>query len=206
MTLANKITIARILLIPFFIGSLVYYRAEVDSIRFLALAIFCVAILTDAVDGFLARFFNQRTTLGIVLDPIADKLLLSSAILTMTFARNLPLTMQMPAWIAIVIISRDVIIVLGSIVVFLIKQNIRITPSILGKLTTAAQMSAVVLTLLQFKYATGLWVVVAIATVCSGVEYLYKGSVFLGEAEGRHRHDAPGTGVRAQGDLTAHVK
>jgi len=194
VTLANKITIARILLIPFFIGCLVYYDPTREALRFIALGVFCVAILTDAVDGFLARFFNQRTKLGIVLDPIADKLLLSSAIITMALSKNLPASMQIPAWIAIIIISRDIIIVIGSVLLYLIKQHIKVRPSVFGKITTATQMSAIVITLLQFPYGFFVWLAAAVATVISGLEYIYKGSAFLGENEG-YNHGKHAEGI-----------
>ncbi len=79
LTLANKVTIARIIAIPFFITTVLYYTAEKDYLRFWALGIFLVTVMTDFVDGYIARTWNQKTKAGAILDPLADKLLLISS-------------------------------------------------------------------------------------------------------------------------------
>src|SRR3989338_2731418 len=102
MNLANKISIARIILIPFFIGSIVYSRMDV------ALMIFILAVISDGADGFIARTLGQKTKLGTMLDPIADKLLLLSAYVCLSLVNTIPLWLKMPPYIPIIIISRDV--------------------------------------------------------------------------------------------------
>ncbi|MCC6235284.1 MAG: CDP-alcohol phosphatidyltransferase family protein, partial [Verrucomicrobiales bacterium] len=85
MTLANQVTIARILLIPVFVVEVLYYRhSGVEIHRWIALTLFLVASVSDGIDGWIARRFNQRTRLGAVLDPLADKLLLASALILLS--------------------------------------------------------------------------------------------------------------------------
>src|SRR5947208_17055175 len=101
MTTANKITIVRVLLVPFFIAQVLYY-AETgrDAHRVLALLTFAVAALSDAIDGYIARRFNQRSELGAILDPLADKLLLVSAIVLLS-RHDKPELERIPFWLAI---------------------------------------------------------------------------------------------------------
>src|ERR1700693_1722644 len=109
MTTANKVTILRILLIPFFVVEVLYYvKNGHDVHRVLAIATFATAAICDGVDGFIARRFNQRSELGAILDPLADKLLLVSGIVVLSFdhgARLLPV----PLWLTGTIIGRDIL-------------------------------------------------------------------------------------------------
>lgn len=174
MSLANKITIIRILLIPFFVISLIYYTPERDFLRFVALAIFAISVLTDAVDGYVARKYYQRTKLGTVLDPIADKLLLISAYISLTLTSTLPQAFRIPAWVTVVVISRDVLIVLGALILHMLMGKIEIRPNILGKCTTALQMIAIIVVLVQFKYSNVVWITAVVFTVLSGLGYLIR--------------------------------
>ena len=97
MNLANRLTVFRILSVPFFIGALLYYRPETEYLRLIAILIFVVACVTDAADGYLARKRNEKTTLGSYLDPLADKLLLVSGFLCLSFMPHLPSYMHIPA-------------------------------------------------------------------------------------------------------------
>ena len=135
VTLANKISIVRIILIPFFITAVAYSRFD------LALLVFIAAVISDGLDGFIARALKQKTQLGTILDPIADKLLLTSAYLCLSIAGNIPQYLRMPPYVPIIVISRDVIIVIGSIVVYVVRGNINISPSPIGKITTFFQPS-----------------------------------------------------------------
>jgi cardiolipin synthase (CMP-forming) len=175
LNLANKISIARIILIPFFIASVVYSRLD------LALTFFVLAIISDGADGFIARTLKQKTKLGTILDPLADKLLLISAYICLSVANSIPGWLKMPPYVPIIIISRDVIIVLGSVMIYLIRGELNISPSIIGKVTTFFQMITIVSVLAQFRYSSTIWNITVTLTVVSGIDYIMKGSRVLSE-------------------------
>lgn len=175
MNLANKISIARIISIPLFISAIVYSRMDI------ALIIFSLAIISDGLDGFIARTFKQKTRLGTILDPMADKLLLVSAYICFAMAKNIPPYLRLPPYVPIIIISRDVIIVLGSIVVQLMTGDLKIKPSIIGKVTTFFQMITIVSILVKFRYSYIIWDIAVTLTVISGIDYIMKGSRMFGE-------------------------
>src|SRR5438552_7584781 len=109
MTTANKITILRILLIPFFVVEAIYYvRTGNELHRLLAILSFAVAAICDGVDGYIARRYNQRSELGAILDPLADKLLLVSGIVVLSF--DWPYFDTFPLWLTVTIIGRDILI------------------------------------------------------------------------------------------------
>ncbi len=179
MNLANKISIARIILIPFFIVAVIYSRTEI------ALILFMLAVISDGVDGFIARTRNQKTKLGTIIDPVADKLLLVSAYISLSLATNIPPDLKMPPYVPIVIISRDVIIVLGSVLIHIVTGDIKIKPSILGKATTFFQMMTIVSILARFGCSAYLWNFTVILTMISGIDYVIKGSRPLSENHSR---------------------
>jgi len=185
MNLANKISITRILLIPFFVAAVIYYSPERDYLRFIALGIFLLAVISDGLDGYIARTMNQKTVLGSYIDPIADKLLLVTAFICLTIAKNY----NLPAWVLLTVISRDIIIILGSIVVYLIKGHLEVMPSKLGKITTFFQMLTVIFVLLHFRYSYIVWTTAVVFTVLSGIGYIRKGSAVLSEAH-NHNHNS----------------
>lgn len=182
MNLANKISIFRILLIPFFIACILYYSPERVFFRFWALGIFSVGVITDAIDGFIARNHKQRTELGTILDPIADKLLLISAFISLSFIKNLPTGLRIPAWVVLIVISRDIIIILGATVLHLVTGRLKVNPSWLGKATTFFQMVTIIALLAVFKQAAIFWNLTAIFTVLSGIDYIRRGSRLFNEA------------------------
>lgn len=175
MNLANRITIARIILIPFFITSVVYSRMD------LALAFFVLAIMSDGVDGFIARTLKQKTALGTILDPLADKLLLVSAYICLAVVNTIPSHLKLPPYVPIIVISRDAIIVMGSVMVYMIKGDLKVSPSIVGKITTFFQMITIVSILVKFNYSYVIWNIAALLTVISGIDYVMKGSRTLSE-------------------------
>jgi cardiolipin synthase (CMP-forming) len=181
MGLANKITIVRILLVPFLLASLFYYKPEYDILRFIALAIFFICAFTDAVDGYVARRFYQKTELGKILDPLADKLLILTAFLCLSVLRHIPPASRIPSWLTIIVLSRDSIILLGSAIIFIILKNIDVRPSSAGKVTTFFQMSTVVASLLQFRFIYLFWYLTAFFTVLSCFNYIWLGSKVLNE-------------------------
>jgi len=175
LNLANRITIARIILIPFFIAAVVYSKLEI------ALFIFILAVISDAADGFIARTLKQKTALGTILDPVADKLLLISAYICFSVASGIPDNLKLPPYVPIIVISRDAIIVLGSVIVYVVTNNLKVAPSAIGKMTTFFQMITIMSILLRFKYSFVVWNIAVIFTILSGVDYVIKGSRLFGE-------------------------
>src|SRR5262245_37073835 len=116
MTTANKITILRILLVPYFVYEvLTYQETGIEWNRHLALAAFAIAVLLDGVDGFVARRFHQKSELGAVLDPLADKLLLVSAVIFLS--REPSHFDRIPLWLTLTILSRDALLLIGIAVI-----------------------------------------------------------------------------------------
>jgi CDP-diacylglycerol--glycerol-3-phosphate 3-phosphatidyltransferase len=181
VTLANWITIGRLVLIPVFLVLIMMYRQEEPWLRLAALGTFVVASLSDALDGFVARAYNQKTRLGAVLDPLADKLMLNLSFVFL--AANDQFETSVPAWVPVIIISRDAIIVLGFYLLNEFYGPIQPRPRILGKLTTALQMSAVVTVLLQWNYAYYLLMTMLVITVISFFDYLYVGVRQIGNED-----------------------
>jgi CDP-diacylglycerol--glycerol-3-phosphate 3-phosphatidyltransferase len=176
MNFANKISTFRILSVPFFIAALIYYSPQRAILRFVALGIFILAVISDTVDGYIARKSKQMSKAGLILDPLGDKLLLMSAFICLSLNK---FPVNFPAWVMLIVISRDVIILLGIAVVYMVKQNINISPTRWGKLTTSFQMSAVIAVLLQITFAYLFWWLAAIFTVISGIDYIRRGFITL---------------------------
>jgi len=176
MNLANRITIFRILLIPFFIASLLYYSEAKPYLRLVALVIFAIAAFTDAIDGGIARSRSQITELGTILDPIADKLLISSAFISLSIIGSIPSELRIPAGVVLAVITRDIIIVLGALIIYFLKGSIAIKPSWLGKITTFLQMLAILMILAVFKYNKFFVYPAVLFTIVSGIDYIWRGS------------------------------
>lgn len=175
MNLSNWITLLRILLIPFFVAMLLKYRQmQLEHFRLYAIFIFGLAVVTDALDGAIARIRHKKTQLGTLLDPLADKLLLLSAVLLL----SIPISglRQLPIWIPVTFISRDLMLIFGAIVVYMQNQKITVKPNLLGKVTTFTQMLTVIWVLLLFPFPQIVWRTAGFFTILSGVFYLYKGS------------------------------
>lgn len=165
----------RILLAPCIVASLVYYHPDRDGLRFLALWLFIVGIVSDGIDGFLARLQHQQTELGTILDPIADKTLILSALISCAAIRGLPEWMRIPAWFNLIVISRDVLLITGTLLLFAIKGQWSVRPSRLGKWTTFAQMLVIPTVLLGLPWKASLVAIAAALTVCSGISYIRLG-------------------------------
>jgi CDP-diacylglycerol--glycerol-3-phosphate 3-phosphatidyltransferase len=171
---ANIVTVLRILLAPVFIWMLIADDGAGGLFRWLAAALFLVAILTDAVDGFLARDRNLVTDQGKLLDPIADKVLIGGALV------GLSILAELPWWVTIVILVREV----GITVWRLVALRDRVIPAgILGKIKTWVQAIAIAFALVPLPALLGEWMNVVnfvlmsaalVLTVVSGVEYLYE--------------------------------
>jgi len=139
-TVPNQITILRLGFLPFFLILISYERYR------WALLVLVLAALSDGVDGVLARRLNQRSALGAYLDPIADKLLLSSSFIILAFKA------QIAWWLTILVLSRDVLILIVAVVIILISGYRPFPPSFLGKLTTVCEMLFVFTTVLVAAY------------------------------------------------------
>ena len=157
MTTANKITILRILLIPFFVVEILYYVETGNELhRLLAILTFAIASVLDGVDGYVARHYNQWSELGTVLDPIADKLLLVSGIVVLSFD-HAPRLATIPLWLTGTIIGRDLLICLGVIVVRLTVGKVTVQPRLTGKIGTVLQMTLVLWILLKWTEYHATW-------------------------------------------------
>jgi CDP-diacylglycerol--glycerol-3-phosphate 3-phosphatidyltransferase len=186
MTTANKITILRILLIPFFVIEIIYYvRTGSETCRLAGLLSFAVAAILDGVDGYIARHYNQWSELGTILDPLADKLLLVSAIVVLSFD-NSPRLGQIPFWLTGTIIGRDLLLGFGAITVRLVVGKITVRPRITGKTATVLQMAVITWLLLEWDKGQGAgWLTIVelaagLFTAASGLLYIWDGSQQLG--------------------------
>jgi cardiolipin synthase len=186
MTTANKITILRILLIPFFVIELLYYVRNGNEIhRRLAILSFAITAILDGVDGFVARHFNQKSELGAILDPLADKLLLVSGIVALSFNHGIFLG-QIPLWFTGTIIGRDLLVLIGIAVIRFIAGSVVVRPRVLGKIATVLQMAVVIWILLKWDrdlnahWFTCLTVGAAVGTGVSGLLYVLDGVKQLG--------------------------
>jgi len=171
MNLPNAITIIRILLIPLFL-----YKIIQGEMIF-ATVVYLTAAISDGLDGFIARVWKLQTKLGTFLDPMADKLLITTSFLTLSVLDIIPL------WLALAVISRDIIIVSGSLLVYLMKNELTIRPQPIGKVTTFFQFSYILLVLLQsaanmpflLKLYVPMLVVTGGLTIVSGGVYILDG-------------------------------
>ena len=178
MNTPNILTMLRILSIPFFIICLIYGRP------FIALLIFIGAGITDGLDGLIARVCRQRTPIGQYLDPIADKLMLSSAFIVLAVLG------MIPSWLTVIVIARDVMIVLGILILFLVSHRVAIKPLFISKTATCFQIGTIMWVLLApyspllksvLPYI--LWMT-AILTFITGLLYIYIGTKYFNEHGG----------------------
>src|SRR5258708_12864976 len=146
MTTANKITVVRIFMIPAFVTMAIYYgqsiqrAAPLEWQRFTAIAIFLVAAISDGLDGYIARRYKQRSALGAILDPIADKGLLLSGIITLSISNWSevdPEYGRFPAWFPVLVITRDAVILAGAIILpYFIANKLKVKPLCPEKVAT----------------------------------------------------------------------
>jgi cardiolipin synthase len=192
VTLPNFLTVIRMVLIPVFVIALYYQRFG------LALAVFLSAGVTDGLDGMLARRFNQKSQLGTILDPIADKLLLVTSFVTLSMpsviARSaMPpphenLHLPVPFWVTTAVISRDVFIIVGAAAINIVTGFRNFRPSPLGKANTVVQIAAIVIVLLATRapFLRGyvlptVYLTVFLFAVASGAHYIFHASRLLNE-------------------------
>ncbi|NVM20850.1 MAG: CDP-alcohol phosphatidyltransferase family protein [Desulfobacterales bacterium] len=175
MNVPNSLTLLRVLLTPLFAICLMKHLLGP------ALFVFAIAAITDGLDGFVARFFKQKTTLGTYLDPAADKLLLATAFVTLAIQG------MIPGWLTVIVMTRDVLILFGVALFNIMHKEFEAKPSMLSKITTVAQVATVSSVLVGF-YVPKIvhiqwplfWFAVAMTTV-SGFQYIYRGLNILHE-------------------------
>lgn len=178
LTLANQLTFLRLVAVPFFILAVLEGRFT------LALLLFAAAALTDLADGLIARWFRQGTPLGTLLDPAADKLLLTAGFILLTeyptMFQGIEMAARIPLWLTILTISRDVLIVAIALILYLATGETRFPPTVWGKLTACCE--AVTIGLFLFYNALGrwsplleltIWATLTLALV-SGFHYLWR--------------------------------
>jgi cardiolipin synthase len=188
LNVPNVLTLLRLVAIPVFLILLVDFRYRE------ALGVFVAAGVTDALDGAIARLTHTKTTLGAYLDPAADKLLLMSAFVALAFMR------QVPGWLLVIVLSRDIILVVGYFLLFTMTQHaMEVRPSVAGKLSTFLQLSAVALVLVSLVYPRAvppvvenvLFLLTGLVTASAGLQYMVRGLLWLQGQGG-----APGTPER----------
>ncbi len=179
LTLPNLLTFLRMALIPLFASLLFYGHSG------WALTVFMIAGASDGVDGFVARRFNQQSELGTILDPIADKLLMTTAFVILTLPNVFPdephlRHLPVPFWVTAAVIGRDVLIIAVAVAIFIITDFRGFKPSWLGKASTLAQVCGVGLILLaavfptlQSFYLPTVYTTVTALAVFSGVHYIF---------------------------------
>lgn len=179
MNLPNKLTVLRVIMIPFFVAALLFDGGTNPTLRYVAVAIFIVASLTDMLDGKIARKYNLVTNFGKFMDPLADKLLVCSALICLVELKELP------AWMVIIIISREFIISGFRLVAS--DNGVVIAASYWGKFKTTFQMIAVVLLILKIEALSMVttavvWIALAL-TIISLVDYIVKNAGVLKEGK-----------------------
>jgi cardiolipin synthase (CMP-forming) len=180
LTVANQVTLLRMLLIPLFVILLAYGRPG------WALAVFAFAGFTDALDGLIARRAGQRTSLGAWLDPMADKLLLVTTFVVLTVPQT-DLTVRFPLWLTIFVITRDVVIVITVAIVNIVMGVRTFRPSVWGKIATGTYLVSCV-TLMWFNFLgrdsflvhVAIWASLAV-TLVSGFHYIWHASRIINE-------------------------
>ena len=195
MTTPNKITITRICMIPVFVMMALYYGRSVaaghpdESLRWWAIVVFVVAAASDGIDGYIARRYNQMSQLGVILDPIADKGLLLSGIITLSVSNW---QYEFPLWFPVLVISRDILIISGVVAMHYMGVKFKVRPSWLGKSATVSQMVAIGFVMLiptnPWSVKIGSWnlkfleipvIIAGFFTLVSGVGYVRRGIQYL---------------------------
>jgi len=180
MNWPNRLTLFRLLSVPFIVIAIIYRPAYTSILRLLPLLIFVFASLLDALDGFIARRYSLKTELGAFLDPVADKTLILATFLCLQFSHTYAI--KMPVWVLVIIASRDFIIVMWLLVSYMNHIDIAIRPNYLGKVTTCFQMFTIITLLLETAYAVYFWYITVVLTIVSAASYIWRETRKLKEA------------------------
>lgn len=169
LNIPNTLTMARIVLIPLFVTSVIYNRYDY------ALLLFVVAALTDMFDGMIARVKSQKTPFGSFLDPMADKFLLMTSFILFSMYD------KVPKWLTIIVISRDIIVVTGWVILYLITHTAKVEPTLIGKTAITCQLLLICYILVDINlpslpdiHPLLIWIT-AVFTILSGLHYIYRG-------------------------------
>ena len=185
MTIPNLLTILRVLLTPLLVILLLEERLSE------ALVVFIVAGVTDGLDGLIARLYKQKSRLGAILDPLADKLLLASTYALLAF-QNL-----VPNWLTVIVLSRDLLIMVGIFVLFMQDLRFEIRPTLISKMTTCAQIVTAIVTMASALAVPNpllkriLFLVTASLTIVSWGQYLIRGVRIMQQAGENHQDRMP---------------
>jgi CDP-diacylglycerol--glycerol-3-phosphate 3-phosphatidyltransferase len=186
MTFATSLTVLRILLIPVFVLFAMYYGESVAAgapeewMRWSAIGVFVLASVTDAFDGYVARHFGQESKAGAMLDPIADKGLVLTALITLSVS---PWHYTLPLWFPVLVIGRDAVIVLGCVVLRLMHDHLEVKPSWTGKTATALLMVTLAWAMLQIPHLEYVYWPAGFFTLVSGLEYVWRGVAHMSHHE-----------------------
>ena len=173
VTIANRITIFRVWMIPVFCLMIFYYGPDRPALRLIALFTYFLLSVTDGVDGYIARNYNQRTRLGTRLDPLADKLLVN---LGFTFlAANIYFDPGVPQWFPALLLGRDITIVMGAWAINKRMGQVTVRPTLLGKTTTVFQMATMIGVLMQVPFVPLLILSTTVLTCLSLLDYMAQG-------------------------------
>lgn len=174
VTLANRITFFRLFAVPVFCLLIFFYAPEREWLRWAALALYALAGLSDALDGFVARRLNQRSELGARLDPLADKLTINLGLVFV--ASNAHFEPAIPLWFPVIVLTRDIVIVLGALLINEFYGPVRVKPRISGKITTVLQIATLIGFLLGVSFAPELMTLALVATLFSFADYIWEGT------------------------------
>lgn len=194
VTIPTYITLFRLLLIPVFVTCAIYYSLSIkngegqEGLRWLAVGVFVVASLSDALDGYLARKLNQYSKLGAFLDPLADKCLLLFALTTLAVFPWGPDGWQLPVWFVVLVVTRDIIIVGGLWILHHYQTGVRIQPHWSGKVCTVTQMIALGWVMLKWVPFSPLYpaLLAAVFTLWSGIAYFRIGLILIHKVPPAH--------------------
>jgi cardiolipin synthase (CMP-forming) len=183
LSLANRITFVRLFCVPVFVLLLLYYDKSVqrgdgnEILRIYAFFVFSVTFLSDALDGYFARSRNQITRLGTIIDPLADKALLLSALILLSYASTNAYQVHLPIWFVWLVICRDIMLVAGAVLIHVITGTVTVKPRLSGKMTTFFQMLIIVWVMLNLPahFFSLILKIAAIFTMISGVQYFFDG-------------------------------
>lgn len=170
MTLANKISVGRLVLMPVFLVEMIYYVQTGNAAHWLAsILLFAVAAISDGVDGYIARRYNQKSELGAFLDPLADKFLLVFSLVFLSLD-NSPYFDRLPLWLIGTVFTRDFMILIGVFVIYYTTGKVNVKPHFTGKVATVLQIATISWTLLKWPAAVMFWLALA-AAIFTGISF-----------------------------------
>ncbi|MCM8783975.1 MAG: CDP-diacylglycerol--glycerol-3-phosphate 3-phosphatidyltransferase [Candidatus Omnitrophica bacterium] len=179
MNLANRLSLFRIILIPLFVAIVLYHTPQKDYLRNFAAFIFILSIISDFLDGYIARRSKQITRMGALLDPVADKLLINTAFILLFTRKGLSASFEIPFLIPLVVLSRDLLLVVGSLLFYLTQGKLEIKPTILGKFSTFFQTITIIAIIMHLSFTPFLWYATGFFTIASGIDYIWRGGKWI---------------------------